>query len=77
MHLAQAEALAEMEAATRQRLAAEAVVNWQRLDEADQAMARHADWPVAPWNWANWASPKPCWPSATHWKASWQPARPG
>ena len=53
VHLAQAEALAEMEAATRRRLAAEAAANWQRaaagveswqrLDEAAQAMARHAD----------------------------------
>lgn len=53
VHLAQAEALAEMEAATRRRLAAQAAVNWQqaiagveswqRLDEAAQAMARHAD----------------------------------
>lgn len=51
--LAQAEALAEMEAATRRRLAAEAAVNWQRahsaweswqrLGEAAEALARHAD----------------------------------
>lgn len=51
--LAQAEAMMEMEAATRRRLAAESAANWQRaaagveswqrLDEAAQAMARHAD----------------------------------
>lgn len=50
---AMAEALAEEEAATRRRLAAEAAANWQRaisgvetwqrLDEAAQAVARHAD----------------------------------
>ncbi|MBM4180647.1 MAG: TolC family protein [Betaproteobacteria bacterium] len=53
LRLAQAEALAEMEAATRRRLAAEAAANWQRaaagveswqrLEEAAQALARHAD----------------------------------
>lgn len=51
--LAQAEALAEMEAAARRRLAAEAAANWQRaaagveswrrLEEAAQAVGRHAD----------------------------------
>ncbi len=51
--LAQAEALAEMEAATRRRLAAESAANWQRaaagveswqrLEEAAAAVARHAD----------------------------------
>ena len=53
VHLAQSEALAEMEAATRRRLAGESATNWerasagveswQRLDEAAQAMSRHAD----------------------------------
>lgn len=51
--LAQAEAVAEMEAVTRRRLAAEAAANWQkaaagveswrRLDEAARAVERHAD----------------------------------
>ncbi len=53
VQLAQAEALAEMEAATRRRLSAESAANWQRaaagveswqrLDEAAQAVGRHAD----------------------------------
>lgn len=53
VQLAQAEAMAEMEAATRRRLAAESAANWQRaaagveswqrLDEAAQAVAAHAD----------------------------------
>jgi cobalt-zinc-cadmium efflux system outer membrane protein len=53
VQLAQAEAMAEMEAATRHRLAAEAAANWQRvvsgmeswqrLEEAAQAVTRHAD----------------------------------
>ncbi|MEW6678577.1 MAG: TolC family protein [Pseudomonadota bacterium] len=52
VQLAQAEALAEMEAATRRRLAAESAANWQRvaagvaswqrLDEAAQAVTSHA-----------------------------------
>lgn len=51
--LAQAEAMAEMESATRRRLSAEAAANWQkaaagveswrRLEEAAQAVERHAD----------------------------------
>lgn len=53
VQLAQAEALAEMETATRRRLAAESAANWQRavagvaswqrLEEAAQAVERHAD----------------------------------
>lgn len=53
IQLAQAEAMAEMEAATRRRLAAESAANWQRvasgleswqrLEEAAQAVTRHAD----------------------------------
>lgn len=53
VQLAQAEAMAEMEAATRRRLAAESAANWQRaasgveswrqLEDAAQAMERHAD----------------------------------
>ena len=53
MHLAQAEALGETEAATPQRLSAEAATNWQaaagnsegflRLREAAEAMSRHAE----------------------------------
>lgn len=53
IQLAQAEAMAEMEATTRRRLAAEAAANWQRvasgveswqrLEEAAQAVTRHAD----------------------------------
>ncbi len=53
VQLAQAEALAELEAATRRRLAAESASNWQRavggvetwrqLDDAATAIARHAD----------------------------------
>jgi outer membrane protein TolC len=51
--LARAQALAELEADTRRRLTAEAAVNWQRsaagvdswrrLEEATQAVGRHAD----------------------------------
>jgi cobalt-zinc-cadmium efflux system outer membrane protein len=53
IRLARSDALAEMEAATRRRLAAEAGANWQRavsgteawrqLEEAAQATGRHAD----------------------------------
>jgi len=53
LQLAQAEAMAEMEAATRRRLMAESAANWQRaaagveswqrLDDAAQAVGRHAD----------------------------------
>jgi cobalt-zinc-cadmium efflux system outer membrane protein len=53
VQLAQAESLAELEAATRRRLAAESAANWQRaiggveswqrLEEAANAIARHAD----------------------------------
>ncbi len=53
VQLAQAEAMAEMEAATRRHLATEAAANWQRvvagveswqrLEEAAQAVTRHAD----------------------------------
>ncbi len=53
VQLAQAESLAELEAATRRRLAAESAANWQRaiggveswqrLEEAASAIARHAD----------------------------------
>lgn len=53
VQLAQAEAMAEMEAATRRRLVAEAAANWQRvasgmeswqrLEESALAVARHAD----------------------------------
>jgi outer membrane protein, heavy metal efflux system len=53
VQLAQAEAMTEMEAATRRRLAAESAANWQRasagvdswqrMEEAAQAVARHAD----------------------------------
>lgn len=53
VQLAQAEAMAEMEAATRRRLTAESAANWQRaaagveswqrLEEAAQAVLRHAD----------------------------------
>lgn len=53
VQLAKAEAMSEMEAATRRRLTAESAANWQRaaagvdswqqLDQAAQAVVRHAD----------------------------------